>query len=399
MRALGVGALALLVMVTGCYSPAIPSGAFICGPGGLCPSGFTCQNQHCVNGTAAPPDLSVGDLRIADQASAGDMALHTFYGSCTFPAYNLTGFPGILLCFDTETGAVTYATPDDAGDPLTCFDAHTSLIAAGSAGWQHFTPANGPAVALWNLTSLSLPATGTIGVTSNSKSVLALAACGSLALDGTINLIADGALGGQAIGAPGQVRNTPTSAAPGGGGGGADGGGGGGGGYSKAGAMGKGTSGGAGQAAYGTAMLSVVYEGSGGGAGGGTGAGLGGSGGGAVALLGHSISVNQVYVDGGPGRSVGGTATAAGGGGGGSGGSILISGDEVNFDTTYVLSTQGGLAGNGIGTGSNGGPGAPGRVAVYVPLAGLTVDTGAPLTATPVTPFAATQPLTTFPSP
>jgi hypothetical protein len=48
--------LAAVVLLVGCYNPKIGEGAFVCGPGGSCPSGFSCQEGRCYKGTATIGD-------------------------------------------------------------------------------------------------------------------------------------------------------------------------------------------------------------------------------------------------------------------------------------------------------------------------------------------------------
>jgi hypothetical protein len=42
-----------------CYNPKIDEGAFLCGPGDACPSGFTCKAGRCYDQGEPPPDASV----------------------------------------------------------------------------------------------------------------------------------------------------------------------------------------------------------------------------------------------------------------------------------------------------------------------------------------------------
>ncbi len=47
--------LAGLLGVASCYNPKIEDGTFMCGPGGLCPEGFSCDNGRCFKGSGSGP--------------------------------------------------------------------------------------------------------------------------------------------------------------------------------------------------------------------------------------------------------------------------------------------------------------------------------------------------------
>ena len=78
---LGV-AIALLVglagtIVVSCYAIPTPDCGFICGPGGACPDGTTCADDHRCHRNGAPADLvcSTVDAPLPTDASAAEAAV------------------------------------------------------------------------------------------------------------------------------------------------------------------------------------------------------------------------------------------------------------------------------------------------------------------------------------
>lgn len=60
--------LAVLAQVVACGSPALPSGAIACGPGGACPDGMTCVAELCWSDPADAWDAAAPDARGEDAA-------------------------------------------------------------------------------------------------------------------------------------------------------------------------------------------------------------------------------------------------------------------------------------------------------------------------------------------
>jgi hypothetical protein len=57
------GAIALLVALTGamlaaCYDVPRPDCGFVCGPGGVCPEGYSCASDNRCHRDGAPADLT-----------------------------------------------------------------------------------------------------------------------------------------------------------------------------------------------------------------------------------------------------------------------------------------------------------------------------------------------------
>jgi hypothetical protein len=373
-----VGALA------GCYHPKIKSGDFACGPGGKCPSGFSCLSGLCFANGSNP-----------------DLSLQAFHGSCALGELDLsTVLPsGGSVVFDTSSGEVTaQASPGDGGSADG--GVSMSVVSPGAAGFQRVgQPSGGPAVALWNFQRLVIPDGVTVRPSHDSKAALALAACDEIQMAGAGSVIdwsGFGAFGGRP-GLPGEVRFTPDDSndTMGGGAGGSDGSGGGGGGYGAIGESGAGPTGGGGGVAYGSDTVQPFYMGSGGGGGGSDGGGFGGTGGGAVALLAHSITIaGQIYADGINASALSASASVpAGGGGGGSGGSIFLSGDSVVLQDGHQLSAQGGMGAPGGAGGQNGGSGARGRI--WFGATSLNVPLTTNVNPTPIT---APTPVQSFPN-
>jgi hypothetical protein len=370
-------ALAAAALLAGCYNPKINDTDFKCGPNNICPMGFSCVNGLCFQAAhAAQVDLSVG----------------AFTGNCGLGNVDLTGMSGALF-FDTESGAVTLTQLGDAGT------ANMMVVTAGASGFQKVHQGMpgapvGPDVAVWSFQSLTIPSSVAVQPTTSSKSVLGLAACKDMTIQGNINWKGYGGFGGLP-GLAGSDRNSGVPMAAGGGGG-MDGSGGGGGGHRVKGGNGMGPTGGAGGASYGTPELTPIQVGSGGGGGGSmgtTGAG-GGTGGGAVALFANKLTVSGIIdVSGSDGAKIDPTVTmASGGGGGGSAGSILLSGNQVIMDSGHSLVAAGGVGSAGISGGMPGGTGSEGRIWIGAYM----FSTTGPLVSNP-TATQAQAPVTTFP--
>ncbi len=48
--------VAALVGASGCFKPEIPSVAFRCGDGGMCPSGYSCGDDGCCHEEGSDPN-------------------------------------------------------------------------------------------------------------------------------------------------------------------------------------------------------------------------------------------------------------------------------------------------------------------------------------------------------
>ncbi len=356
-----------LLLLSGCYSPKIGTGDFKCAPpANLCPSGFVCLEGACYS-AASPPTF--------------DLSMGPFAGDGSGGALDLTSMSGALT-FNTDTGEVRF-TPDSGGTG-------TSMVPAGGGGYKKINqPSGGPAVGMWQFTSVTIPATVTVRPFGTSQSIFALAVKDTMTLAGSIDWRGFGGPAGLAN-AAGSGRASGVMS---GGGGATDttGSGGGGAGHAAMGGAGMGAAPGSGGMSYGAPDLVPVHVGSGGG-GGGSGGGLGG---GAVVLLATKLIITgSIDVSGNAGKNADSTATTpAGGGGGGSAGSILISGGDVLFDTGHSLIATGGAAGTGAAGGSNGGAGSDGRIWVGAQTLNIT---GGTLMAMP-TEVRASTPVSTFP--
>ena len=352
------GALALLmVAAAGCYSPKIAEGDFKCvPPQNLCPSGFVCVSGACYQPSFVPTlDLSTGP----------------FVGDGSGGSLDLSGMSGALE-LNTDSGEIRF-TPD-GGSAM-------SIVMPGGGGYlKQSQPSGGPSIGLWQFTTVNIPASVSVRPFGASQSVLALAANDTLTMSGSLDWRGfGGPAGGAAVAGDGRASGTTS-----GGGGASDtaGSGGGGGGYAAMGMAGMGGTPGSGGMSYGTPDLTPVHVGSGGGggsngAGSGAKAGGGGLGGGAVALLGNKIIVGgTIDVSGNTGKSADVSSTMpAGGGGGGSAGSILISGQDVLFDSGHMLIAKGGSGGNGAASGSSGGAGSDGRIWIGASMLSITGGT------------------------
>jgi hypothetical protein len=369
--------LACLVLAgltfAGCYDPALPDGAITCGAAGECPQGFSCQARKCVR-----------------EGSTIDLALGTFRGNGKLGPLDLSmAMSGEFVSLNIDTGKITVDVRQANGTLMT----RLTVLGDNVDGFERVAQQDGPPGGLWNFTTVMVPPGVTLlHATAAKRGVIALAASDNMTIAGNIDLRSAGGFLAQP-GMPGGTVGLPMNtmpARPGVG----DGAGGGGGGHGFAGSAGKAqggvaTGGGQGGDAYGQATVDVVYAGSGGAGGRGTmGApmgmgGRGGAGGGAIALLSRRVTISgTIDVGGAPGAT--GTDNG-GGGGGGSGGTILISGDEVVFNTGHSLTATGGTGGKGAGSGptagGDGGDGSEGRVWVGSPQ--LTVVGGGRPTSTP----------------
>jgi hypothetical protein len=325
MRALVMIAACML----GCYHPSIKDGSVYCSSDGKCPSGFMCADDGLCY--VHPPVFSPygdGHLGTPTFASTGDIILNT------------------------NTGAIVQ---------LSSGASSTTVVPATSSPPFGVAQSNGPGVAIWSFSSLTIPAGVTVRVSPDSQSVPVLATTGTLTVSGTIDLSGSGGInGGVGANAP-----NPEGEQAGGGTGGTMGtsGGGGGGGHATAGGTGMATGGGAGGAMYASADLPLSFGGGGGGGAGeaSSAPGLGGTGGGAIGLLGQTVDIEgAINVNG----KAGGNALngMAGGGGAGAGGTILVSGGTVTIGSSAMLTAVGGGPGMGSSGGGAGGNGAYGLI-------------------------------------
>ena len=352
-------ALAAL-LASGCYHPTIPDQSFVCGPDGLCPSGFSCNAARLCEKSGA------------NTVDGGSSGLYSGVLGTT----DLSGLSGILEC-STKTGQMKLRVGSGPNE------VDTIVVPASAAGFFRLAQTSGPALGVWSFQSLTVPAGVTMKPASDSDAMPIFAAVGPMVVDGPVDWRGFGGFGGLA----GQVGQDRGSGVASGGAGGGFGGGGGGAGYASVGDAG--TGGARGGASYGTADLAILHAGAGGGGGGDDG-GRGGNGGGSVALvsqaritLGGTIDVSGTA--GGTGGAMGG-----GGGGGGSGGSILVSAPQVTLSTGHMLTSLGGTAGAGSNMEAGGGAGSTGRIWI----AGTT---SGPAAAEPKA-GAASLPSTTFPA-
>ena len=192
--------LACFVLVAGCYNPNVPDGQLQCELGDhACPSGYTCAgNLFCYHsGTLSSSLFGTGEL--------GPLDLSAKQGDVTF---------------NTETGEVLLAGMS------------VPLVVKNASGFQHIQQhTDGPLLAIWNFSSVNIPALVNVNPTSSSGSVLMIASTGALIVKGNIGVSEDGAFGGIA-GLPGKpspgaatntVGQSATPMTSGGGGGGAGG--------------------------------------------------------------------------------------------------------------------------------------------------------------------------------
>ncbi|MDB4967908.1 MAG: hypothetical protein JWN44_3597, partial [Myxococcales bacterium] len=167
--------VAVLLSTAGCFHPDVADGDFVCGAGGLCPSGFSCGGDHFCR------RMAVG---------ASDMSGGAFAGDGTLGAFDLTGMSGLVEC-NTENGEIKL-TPSGGTAMI--------VVAAGQAGFQHLsqTRAGAPAVGLWNFTSVLIPKSITVRPQSASKSIFALASTTTMSIAGTLDWRSFGGFGGLA---------------------------------------------------------------------------------------------------------------------------------------------------------------------------------------------------------
>lgn len=324
------------LLAAGCYHPSIPDQSFVCGPDGLCPSGFSCNAARlcAAQGSTTTSGLYSGLL--------GDR--------------DLTGLSGILEC-STKTGQMKLRTGSGATE------SDMVIVPASTAGFFRLAQTTGPMLGVWSFATFSLPAGVTIKPASDSDAMLVLSTTGAMTVDGAIDWRGFGGFGGLAA-QPGQDKNSGVAA---GGGAGSSGGGGGGAGHATLGESAP--VGGVGGASYGTSDLAILHAGAGGGGGGDDG-GRGGNGGGSVALLSRAqvtlaSSIDVSGIAGGTGGVAGG-----GGGGGGSGGSILVSAPQIVLASGHAFTSLGGTAGAGSSMESAGGAGSVGHVYLAGTLSG-----------------------------
>jgi hypothetical protein len=366
------GALLVVALLAGCFSPRFADGAFVCGPGDLCPEGTSCSpvDHHCHAGVLSPVGgnggMSGSDLSLPASSDGPlpsgsddlalppnpDLASVPFFGSGALGDLDLSHISGVVHC-NTETGEMIV----DAGN--------VAVVHAGQAGFAHLSQSSGPAVALWNFRDVTIPAGVILKPSSSSASVPVLAATGTMSIAGTIDWSGYGGLGA----GPGAGGGNRASGVSSGGGAayGTDGSGGGGAGYTAKGGLGGGIAPGSAGAIYGSTDLHIVHFGSGGGGGGNGSGGVGGNGGGALVLLAQSLTLagklDVSALDGSPG-----SGGVAGGGGGGSGGSLLISTNSLLLDSGHQLSAALGKGGQpSTGGGFGGGDGSVGRVFIATP--------------------------------
>ena len=324
-----------LLALSGCYHPTISNGDFVCGSGKLCPEGFQCGGDNrCYHAEdVGSLDFSVGPFRGDGKLGSPDLASQT---------------EGHTLVLDTVTGAMSLR---DAMDMEL-----TQVVAPNSPGFRIVAQTDGPGLAVWSFTDLSIPANLTVRIGAG-PSIPVFAASGKLIIEGTIDVTGHGGPGGPPNGSGTMLQ----SAMDRGGGGGAGmgvGAGGGGGGYGTsgiAGSAGMGTGGSAG-GTYGDTRVVPVIPGSGGGGGSSTSttfdSNRGGAGGGALVLFAHNLALDgSLIANGEAGHDS--DVMGSGVGGGGSGGAILISADAITFGPTSSLSAVGGgtgaMATSGIG--------------------------------------------------
>ena len=356
--------VAALLLSAACYRPKIPDGAFMCGPGGLCPDGYVCNTLMMCAKPGGGADLAGGD----DTLFSGKVG-----------ALELAGTTGTLKV-STKTGEITI----DDGVMV------TSIFPPSVDGFTIVNQNGGPPVAVWAFSRVDIPATVTVRPTSESEAIPVFATMNDLTMSGTMDWRTFGGFG-NLKGMPGSSKMSGVDS--GGGAGGPSGGGGGGGGYSDVGVMGMGTDGGTGGQSYGTPDLMPVHTGSGGGGGGDNGGGRGGNGGGAVVLIAAGALTVEGKIDVSGSNGVPGGPLPGGGGGGGSGGSIFLSGMTVPLNTGHELVARGGPGGAPHGTGSPGGDGAAGRIWI-----GGQISASGGVVADPMETQSAT-PVGTFPAP
>jgi hypothetical protein len=326
---------AILVAVSACYAPTVPSGA-PCDPAlDNCPFGQTCEQkgtEYICTGGSSMNDAPKPDGKPPDSA------------------------PGCL-----GSGLVTNIClmPPPTTDLMITVNRtiNTAMVGGGNCDQIVAQQLGGPSMCMVFAKTITI-ASG-IKVTAQGPNPLLLVANETLSVTGTIDVASH-------IGAtnPGAGSETTCSSNNGGMGSGNDGGGGGGGGggsFGTAGAPGGngngqgGTAGPGGQSvpAMAPGTLRAGCRGGNGGAGSGGGfggPGLGGAGGGGVYLIGGaSITVDgSINASGAPGAGgLDSTNAGSGGGGGGSGGMIAL--DSPMITVTGSLFANGGGGGGGCG--------------------------------------------------
>ncbi|MEO6951838.1 MAG: hypothetical protein ABI321_08485 [Polyangia bacterium] len=344
------------LLLAGCYHPSIPDQSFVCGPDGLCPSGFSCNAARLCEKSGSTPSASLYSGLLGDK--------------------DLTGLSGILEC-STRTGQMKLRVGSGTSE------VDTDIVSASTVGFFRLAQTSGPTLGVWSFETFSLPAGITLKPASDSDAMPVLVTIGAMTVNGAIDWRGFGGFGGLAA-QPGQDRSAGVAA---GGGAGPMGGGGGGAGYAAVGDSA--TSGGAGGASYGTPDLAILHAGAGGGGGGDDG-GRGGNGGGSVALLSKAqiTLASSIDVSGIAGGDAG--ITGGGGGGGGSGGSILVSAPQVVLAAGHAFTSLGGIGGTGTNMESDGGAGSVGRIYLAGTLSGTATSQPAAASAmTPATSFPA----------
>jgi len=339
---------ALVIGAPACFNPAYHDP--MCGPGGACPSGYTCVDQTCRMMPSSDDDaMNPDDDSMMSMVDAGSCLGEGVWGLCigAAPPTADVVLTGIM---DTATSTLCEPTARMApGQPDACVVIGGTITLNGG-----LTPRGPRPLVLYATTTITIPVAASID------------AAGHRAAQGT-----------PGPGAPSAscaaFAATPGSSATGAGGGGG------------ASFMTKGGDGGVGgnAAVHGAAaaadtvsptLLRAGCTGQKGGAGTvANGGGDGGYGGGAVFLLaGTSITIDGVInVSGGggfPGTAVG------GGGGGGGGGMISLAAPSITGSGRLLANGGGGSGGGGSTPGGAGND--PGTVSITIPATGGQGGTG-----------------------
>jgi hypothetical protein len=139
-------ALAIFAFAT-CYRPSIPDGAFVCGPNGLCPSGFVCLADSLCHRPSSPHDAgldqSVPDSAFTPPDLGPDLLGYIDGGMCS--PRTLSFASSTAVTFPAMSGPAVVAAADLNGDQIldlvtTTYKTNLVEVMLGKGGAAYNTP-------------------------------------------------------------------------------------------------------------------------------------------------------------------------------------------------------------------------------------------------------------------